>query len=107
MRYDKLMWVVCGILIALLTVKSAKAETVAASSNTGGGQIMLTDMSGTCPSGSKVAFSRVTGGAAIMGCWTANDEWIFVRWSDGDFRMYDPRNFQMQGKYAKPKGTAL
>lgn len=100
-----------AIAIALAIIAgNTMADTVAISSNTGGGQIILSDRQGNCAVGSKMAYSRIPGGSAIHGCWSLPDEWILVRWSDGDLRMYDPRNFETQGKYAtpaKPKGTAL
>ena len=100
-----------AIAIALaLAAGNTMADTVAIGGNTGGGQIILSDRQGNCAAGSKMAYSRVPGGSAIHGCWSLPDEWILVRWSDGDLRMYDPRNFETQGKYAtpaKPKGTAL
>lgn len=98
-----------AITLAIIA-DNTMADTVAIGGNTGGGQIILTDMQGNCNSGSKMAYSRIPGGSAIHGCWSIPDDWILVRWSDGDFRMYDPRNFLMQGKYAptaKQKGTQL
>lgn len=100
-----------AIAIALaILAGNTMADTFAISGNTGGGQIILTDKQGNCNAGSKMAYSRVPGGSAIYGCWSMPDDWILVRWSDGDFRMYDPRNFDLQGKYAAPgktKGTQL
>lgn len=95
------------LALALIAPALAHADVVATSPNTGGGQIVLTDEPGKCQPGTKAMFARIPGGSAIFGCWAYNDGFVFVKYTDGDVRIYNADNFVIAPKYNKPKGAAL
>jgi hypothetical protein len=77
------------LLIALLAVPLlGHAEAVFETSNQAGGKIVLTDE--YCRDDShKLAYSMVPGYDTILGCWTADNQYIHIAWYDGGLRSYD------------------
>lgn len=71
--------------------------------NQGGGNISLTDIKCTSLEGTFVAYTNLPNGKSILGCWTADDDNVFVRWSDGDFRQYPVKYFTLKKRFVNGK----
>jgi hypothetical protein len=71
--------------------------------NQGGGNISLTDIKCTTIKDTFVAYSNMADGRSILGCWAADDDRVFVRWSDGDIRSYPINAFMLKKKYSGGK----
>ena len=85
------------ILLALIFFASAAgASTVAFMNNRAGGVIVLTDVK--CDKKSFVAYSNTSTGKTTMGCWFADDAFVFVRWADGDVSTYPFSEWTMKAK---------
>ena len=92
------------IAVMCIAASTAWAGTVATASNKNGGIIVLSD--GKCQ-GDKdlfVAYSTVENSRTLMGCWTMDDNFIFIRWNDGDVRTYP---FEIWDVKTKKKGSSL
>lgn len=63
------------------------------SRNKRGGAIVLTDRSGGCDGQMLQAYSVASGSPAIFGCWMFAEKRVWVIYSDGDVRVYDPDGF--------------
>lgn len=75
------------LLLALALVTStAGAGTVAMMKNSAGGVIVLTDVK--CDKKSLVAYANANTGKTMMGCWFADDNFVFIRWNDGEISTY-------------------
>ena len=77
------------LLIALLFVPLiAQSEALFETYNKGGGKIVLTDE--TCRDGShKLAYTMMPGYDTLLGCWTADTQYVHIGWYDGTLRSYD------------------
>ena len=93
--------------IMAAAVLPVSAEVVATAAKKGGGEIVITDLQGKCPSGSKVAFARDPGGRTVFGCWTTQGYYILIAYNDGDFLTYDMAGFIMTEKYRIKGDTKL
>lgn len=81
----------------LLAVSVAQAEPIAETKNMGGGKIVLTN--DKCDNGtSYIAYSVMPNRSTITGCWANDDEYIHIRWSDGDLRSYPYSGWYMLNK---------
>lgn len=89
------------IAAALLVSAQAHADVLAYASNKAGGHINLTDEQGACPAKQFFAFSSTPGGDVVRGCWWASNGHIWVKYTDGSLRAYDPTIFHVITK----KGT--
>lgn len=66
---------------------TANAKTIAESKNKGGGKIVLTDE--ICSDNKNLlAYSQVANASTLLGCWLTDDNFIHIRWDDGDLRSY-------------------
>jgi hypothetical protein len=65
----------------------AHADTVATATNASGGMIVLTNTKCSNKTG-MVAYTNDNVGRTTLGCWFAEDTFVFVAWSDGDVRTY-------------------
>ena len=89
---------------ALLAVSAAHADTVATSVNDAGGLMVLSDVKCSGERNLFVAYTVVPSSSrTLMGCWTMDDNFIFIRWSDGDVRTYPFSMWDIK----KKKGGAL
>lgn len=95
------------IMALLLSPIVANADVVAKAPRKAGGEIVLTNEQANCPQGFKSAFIHNNAGAVVFGCWTTYDNFVVVRYEDGDRMMYQVGAFTMMPKYDKPKGTSL
>jgi hypothetical protein len=66
--------------------------------NQGGGHISLTDIECTTIKNTFVAYSNLSNGKSILGCWASDEDNVFVRWSDGDIKAYPVGNFTVKKK---------
>jgi hypothetical protein len=77
------------LLAALLTLSlSVNAAVVAETVNAGGGTIALTDNKCTRIQNAFVAYTYVSSGQSLLGCWTTESSRVFIQWNDGDLRSY-------------------
>lgn len=76
-------------LIWLLMIPAmGKAEALFETSNKGGGKIVLTDE--YCNDGKhRLAYATHPDIDTQMGCWTADNSHIHIRWYNGSLRSYD------------------
>jgi hypothetical protein len=76
------------LLVALLFVTStAHADALFETYNKGGGKIVLTDE--LCNDGlHKLAYSQMPSVDTLLGCWTADNSFIHIRWYDNSLRSY-------------------
>jgi hypothetical protein len=71
--------------------------------NAGGGSIALTDITCTKVVSTFVAYTYISNGKSLLGCWTADDQRVFIFWDDGDTRSYPLDSFRLP----KKKGNYL
>jgi hypothetical protein len=77
------------LLAALLTLSlNVNAAVVAEAVNAGGGSIALTDLKCTSIQNTFIAYTYISNGKSLMGCWTSESNRIFIQWNDGDLRSY-------------------
>ena len=77
------------ILSLCLAIGIAQADTVATATNDAGGMIVITDVKCQNEKNLFVAYTVMANSSkTLMGCWTMDDNFIFIRWSDGDVRTY-------------------
>ena len=76
------------LLIALLMVPLlGHAEALFETYNKAGGRIVLTDE--YCRDGAhKLAYSMMPNYPTLLGCWTADSQYVHIGWYDGDLRSY-------------------
>jgi predicted dehydrogenase len=86
---------------ALLVGAQAHAEVLAHASNKSGGRINLTDQAGSCPDKQFFAFATSPEGEVHRGCWWAAYGHIWIQYTNGSLRAYDPTIFHVINK----KGT--
>ena len=84
------------LLLALLFACSAQAGTVAAMKNNAGGLIVLTDIK--CDKKSLVVYANTGNGQTAFGCWFADDNFVFIRWNDGEVRTYPFSDWTFKAK---------
>jgi hypothetical protein len=83
------------LLVALLTLSlNVNATVVAEMVNQGGGTIALTDAKCTKVQNTFVAYSYITSGQSLLGCWTSEGNRIFILWNDNDLRSYPLEYFR-------------
>jgi hypothetical protein len=89
------MFVMLGIA-SLVFASGANAAELARLPNQAGGEIVLTDARAkACPPEWPVAIGRTGSGQTVSGCWTYTETgYVYVRWSDGDVRMYPLLDFE-------------
>ena len=86
--------------MALLTLSlSVNATVVAEAVNQGGGSIALTDLKCTTIQNTFIAYTYISNGKSLMGCWTSESNRVFIQWNDGDLRSYPIDMFR------QPAGT--
>ena len=98
MRVQKLL------LTLLLAAGVAQAGTVATTKNEAGGIAVLTDEECTGRKNAWVAYSIHTGNKVLFGCWAMDDNFVFIRWEDGDVRNYPLTIWDIK---TKKKGSTL
>lgn len=77
------------VLAALLILSlNASAGVIAEVINRGGGSIVLTDMKCTTIKDTFVAYSYLSNGKSLLGCWSGDGNRVFIKWSDGDLTSY-------------------
>ena len=76
------------LLTLLLAVGVAQAATVATTKNEAGGMAVLTDLPCEGRKDTFIAYTVYSGSRTLFGCWAMDDNFIFIRWSDGDVRTY-------------------
>jgi hypothetical protein len=74
------------LLVLSLVCSFAHSETIATLQNGAGGIIVLTDVK--CDKNSRVVYSNDSGGNTWMGCWFFDDNFVFIKWSDGAIKTY-------------------
>ena len=75
-------------VLLLLSLSVHANGIIAEMPNQGGGNISLTDMKCTTIKDTFIAYSNLPNGQAMLGCWASDQDNVFIRWSDGDIRMY-------------------
>ena len=84
------------LLLALILVGYAQAGTVAMMKNNAGGMIVLTDVK--CDKKSLVVYANADNGKTMFGCWFADDNFVFIRWNDGETRTYPLTDWTVKAK---------
>ncbi len=75
--------------MALLTLSlNVNAAVVAEAVNAGGGSIALTDVKCTSIPNTFIAYTYISNGKSLIGCWAAESGRVFIQWNDGDLRSY-------------------
>lgn len=75
------------LLAALLVALPAHSEALFETTNKAGGRIVLTDE--YCRDGAhKLAYSMMPNYPTLLGCWTADSQYVHIGWYDGDLRSY-------------------
>lgn len=93
-----------SIIAALaLAATVATAGTVATTKNAAGAMAVLTDVRCEGSKNTFIAYTVYDGGKTLLGCWSMDDNFIIVRWDDGDLRMYPFHIWDLKTK----KGGAL
>ena len=83
------------LLAVLLTLSlNASAAVVAEMVNQGGGTIALTDAKCTKVQNTYVAYSYISSGQSLLGCWTSEGNRVFILWNDNDLRSYPLEHFR-------------
>ena len=67
---------------------NASAAVVAETVNQGGGTIALTDAKCSKSPNTFVAYTYISSGQSLLGCWTSEGNRVFIQWNDGDLRSY-------------------
>ena len=93
------------MILALLTGQ-ASAAVLGTITNQAGNEIELTDESCGENAGNLV-MAQLESGSLMVGCWFKAEEWLLIKWSDGDIRRY-PYNVikptqYLKDKYGKPE----
>ena len=96
------------LLLAALLILSlnANAAVVAEMVNQGGGTIALTDAKCTKVQNTYVAYSYITSGQSLLGCWTSEGNRVFILWNDNDLRSY-PLEYFRQPVGRQPSRNSL
>lgn len=103
--------ILASAAIALsVTPALSSAADFAYTENDGGGKIMLTDRA--CPDKSHpnayAAYSYVSSGKTIFGCWAFSEEKFMILWNSGDFYTYPAERFTLVNQPAKKgSGTGM
>lgn len=84
--------------LLLLSLSVHASGIIAEMPNQGGGNISLTDIKCTTIKDTFIAYSNLSNGKSILGCWASDENNIFVMWSDGDLRQYPIGAFSMKKK---------
>ena len=98
-------WEMKKLLLAALLILSLNvsvAGVVAEVVNQGGGSIALTDIKCKNTPNTFIAYTYISNGKSLLGCWAADDYRVFVRWDDGDVRSYPLDSFSLP-KNKQPK----
>lgn len=85
---------------------NASAAVVAEAVNDGGGRIALTDLKCTSIQNTFIAYTYISNGKSLMGCWTSESDRVFIQWNDGDLRSY-PMNIFRQPAGRQPSRNSL
>ena len=85
-------------MVLLLLSLNANAEVIAEVINNGGGTISLTNVPCKSINGTSIAYSYVSNGKSLLGCWTIEGTRVFIKWDDGDLRSYDAGAFTLKKK---------
>jgi len=91
------------VALLLLSLNASAAGIIAETTNKGGGNISLTDMKCTTIKDTFIAYSNLSDGRTLLGCWASDEDNVFVRWSDGDLRSYPIEVFTMKKRYVGGK----
>lgn len=82
------------LIVLLFAIKSVYADTAATFINGTGGKTVMTDILCKNQSG-YIAYSQNPRGSTQFGCWWSDDTMVHITWSDGEFRSYPFRVFEM------------
>lgn len=77
---------------ATLAIGSAQAEWVAKTTNTQGGEIVLTDARLKCDNGDYAAYTHTSTGESNWGCYFITDGKVFMKWRNSPSRIYEFNN---------------
>lgn len=75
------------MVLSILSL-SVNAAVVAEAVNQGGGSIALTDLKCTRIQNTFIAYTYISNGKSLMGCWTSEGDRVFIQWNDDDLRSY-------------------
>ena len=90
------MRIVALLILALLST-AATANEIGRIYNKGGGAIVLTTR--MCENGSYRLYAYDQQGNANTGCWKVVNKEIFVRWDDGEYRIYNRDNIEFSKEF--------
>jgi len=81
------------VVLSILSL-NASAAVVAETVNQGGGTIALTDAKCSKSQSTFVAYTYISTGQSLLGCWASEGNRIFIQWNDGDLRSYPLEGFR-------------
>ena len=82
--------------LLLLSLSVHANEIIAEIPNQGGGNISLTNIKCTTIKDTFIAYANHANGKSILGCWAADNDNVFIRWSDGDIMQYPSNSFTIK-----------
>lgn len=89
------------LLAALLISLPAHAEALFELRNQAGGKMILTDEK--CRDNSHyLAYSMMPNYQTLLGCWSADSQYVHIGWYDNDLRSYPIGSWIYIGKSTKP-----
>jgi hypothetical protein len=86
----------CLLAIALIVLgmRTANARDLLWMPNAVGGEIVLTNVSKSCPPEYLLAYSRGPDGTVITGCWLIGERYVMIRWSESQrVVLFKPEQF--------------
>jgi hypothetical protein len=87
------------LAIMLLLSLNAEAKVIAELANNGNGLIVITNEKCKSSTG-MVAYIQIPNFPTLLGCWTYDDDFVHIMWSDGDLRLYPMNLWTMKEKKA-------
>jgi len=77
-------------LALLITASSSHALIIAEMFNNTGGKIVITDEACNLGGTAKLAYATIPKGRTDLGCWVYDEEYIHIKWQEGNRLMSYP-----------------
>jgi hypothetical protein len=87
-----------SVLLVLCSMEALAADWVARTKNKAGGDIVLLATKGTCAVGLRM-YATNPSGELVLGCWTAGDLHIIVRFDNGTASAYEYSGWEVNHQY--------
>ena len=77
-------------LALMITASSSHALIIAEMFNNTGGKIVITDEACNLGGNARLAYTTIPRGRTDLGCWAVDEEYIHIRWQEGNRMMSYP-----------------